>query len=132
MTSFINELPVHNELDSFTTQPTTHNEVSKILQNVRSDSATGHDNIPIKFLKFVAQDVFLPLTNKMNNSIQINVFPPQWKISRICLISKVRNPVQMTDYRPISVLPAMSKVYEKVILKQLFSFIKKMMLRENT
>ena len=99
---------------------------------MRSDSATGHDNIPIKFLKFVAQDVFLPLTNKMNNSIQINVFPLQWKISRICLISKVRNPVQMTDYRPISVLPAMSKVYEKVILKQLFSFIKKMMLRENT
>ena len=68
----------------------------------------------------------------MNNSFQINVFPAQWKISRICLISKVRKTVQMTDYRPISVLPAMSKLYEKVILKQLPAFIKKMMLQENT
>ena len=96
----MNELLVQNELDSFTIQPTKHNEVSKILQNMRSDSTTGHDSIPIKFLKFVADDVFLPLTNKMSNSIQINVFPAQWKKSRICLISKVRNPVQMTDYLP--------------------------------
>ena len=41
---------------------------------MRSDSPTGHDSIPIKFLKFVADDVFLPLTNKMNNSIQMNGF----------------------------------------------------------
>ena len=130
--SFINELPVYNELDSCTIQATTHNKFSNILQNMRSDSSTGHDSIPIKFLKFVADDIFLPLTNKMNNSIQMNVFWAQWKISRICLISKVRNPVQMTDYRPISILQAMNKVYEKVILKQLSAFIKKMMLHENT
>ena len=54
----------------------------------------------------------------INNSIQINVFPAQWKVGRIRYIPKVRNPVQMKDYRPISVLPAMSKVYEEVILKQ--------------
>ena len=124
LTSFMNKLPVQNELDSFTIQPTKHNEVSKILQNMRSDSATGHDSIPIKFLKFVANDVFLPSTNKMNNSIQMNVFPAQWKISRICLISKVRNPVQMTDYRPISVLPAMSKAYEKSNIEAIISIYK--------
>ena len=132
MTSFINELPAHNVLDSFTVQPTTHNEVSKILQNMRSDSSTGHDSIPIQFLKFVADDTSLPLTNMINNSIQINVFPAQWKIGRICPIPKVRNPIQMKDYRPISILLAMSKVYEKVILKQLSAFIKKMMLYKNT
>ena len=132
LTSFINELPAHNALDSFTIQPTTHNEVSKILQNMRSDSSTGHGNIPIKFLKFVADDISLPLTNIINNSIQINVFPAHWKIGRICPIPKVRNPVQMKDYRPISILPAMSKVYEKVTLKQLSAFIKKMMLYKNT
>ena len=48
----------HNELDYFTIQPTTQNEVSKILQNMRSDSSTVHDNIPIKFLKFAANDIF--------------------------------------------------------------------------
>ena len=66
LTSFINELPAHNVLDSFTVQPNTHDEVSKILQNTRSDSSTGHDSIPIKFLKFVADDISLPLTNIIN------------------------------------------------------------------
>ena len=130
--SFINELPAHNVLDSFTIQPTTHNEFSKILQNMRSDSSTDHDCIPIKILKFVADDISLPLTNIINNSIQINVFPAQWKIRRICPIPKVRNPVQMKDYLPVSILPAMSKVYEKVLLKQLSAFIKQMMLYKNT
>ena len=132
MTSFVNELLAHNVLHSFIILPTTHNEVSKILQNMRSDSSTGHGSIPIKYLKFVADDISLPLTNIINNSIQMNVFPAQWKIGRICPIPKVRNPVQMKDYRPISVLPAMSKVYEKVVLKQLSAFIKKMMLYKNT
>ena len=131
MTSFINELPAHNVLDSSTTQPTTHNEVSEILQNIRSDSSTGHDSVPIKFLKFLADDISLLLTN-MNNSIQMNVFPAQWKTGCLCLIPKVRNPVQMKEYQPISILPAMSKVYEKVILKQLSAFIKKVMLYNNT
>ena len=73
LTSFINELSAHNELDSFTIQPTTHNEVSKILQNMRS----GHDSIPLKFLKFVADDISLPLTDIINHSIQMNVFSVQ-------------------------------------------------------
>ena len=113
-------------------QPTTHKNVSKILQNMRSDSSTGHNNIPKKFLKFVADDISLPLINIINNSIQMNVFPAQWKIGRICPIAEVRHPVQMKDYRSMSILPAMSKVYEKVILKQLPAFIKKMMLYKNT
>ena len=131
MTSFINELPVHNKPDSFTIQPTPHNEVSKILENMGSDSPTGHDSIPIKFRKLVADDISLPLTNIINNSIRINVFPAQWKIGRICPTPKVRNPVQMKDYRSISIsiLTAMSKVYDKVILKQLSAFIKKMIIQ---
>ena len=132
MTSIINELPAHNELDSFTIQPTTHNKVSKILQNMRSYSSTSHDSSPIKFLKYVVDDISLPLTNIINNSIQMNVFPAQWKIGRICPIPKVTNPVQMKEYRPISILPAMSKAYKIVILKQLSAFIKKMMLYKNT
>ena len=57
MTSFINELPAHNELDSFTIKPTMHNKVRKILQNMRSDSSISEDSIPIKFLKCTAGDI---------------------------------------------------------------------------
>ena len=66
-----------------------HNEVSKILQNMGSDSSTSHDSSPIKFLKYVADDISLPLTNIINNSIQMNVFPAQWKIGRNVLFPKL-------------------------------------------
>ena len=99
---------------------------------MRSDSFTGHDSIPIKFLKFLADDISLPLTNIINNYIRMNFFLAQWKIGRICLIRKIRNPVQIKDYQPTSILPAIIKVYEKVVLKQLSAFAKKMMLYKNT
>ena len=57
LTPFINELPAHNKLDSFTIQPTMHNKVRKILQNMRSDSSISEDSIPIKFLKCAAGDI---------------------------------------------------------------------------
>ena len=60
----------------------------------------------------------------INTSIDQEIFPKQWKISRVCLIPKTDNPTSIKDYRPISVLSVLSKVYERVILNQLWSFIK--------
>ena len=59
----------------------------------------------------------------------MKVFPAQWKI---CPIPKVGNPVQIIDYRPLSILPSLSKVYERVELNKLSAFIKKLMLYKNT
>ena len=59
----------------------------------------------------------------INTSIDQEIFPKQWKISRVCPIPKTDNPTSIKDYRPISVLSVLSKVYERVILNQLCSFI---------
>ena len=59
----------------------------------------------------------------INTSIDQEIFPKQWKISRVCLIPKTDNPTSIKDYRPISVLSVLSKVHERVILNQLCSFI---------
>ena len=59
----------------------------------------------------------------INTSIDQEIFPKQWKISRVCPIPKTDNPTSIKDYRPISVLSVLSKVYEHVILDQLCSFI---------
>ena len=50
-------------------------------------------------------------------------FPKQWKISRVCPIPKTDNPSSIKDYRSISVLSVLLKVYERVILNQICSFI---------
>ena len=59
----------------------------------------------------------------INTSIDQEIFPKQWKISRVCPIPKTDNPTSVKDYQPISVFSILSKVYERVILNQLYSFI---------
>ena len=55
--------------------------------------------------------------------IDKEIFPTQWKISRVCHIPKTGNLTSIEDYRPISVLSVLSKVYKQAILNQLCSFI---------
>ena len=59
----------------------------------------------------------------INTSIDQEIFPKQWKISRVCPIPKTDNPTSIKDYQPISVFSILSKVHERVILNQLCSFI---------
>ena len=59
----------------------------------------------------------------INTSIDQEIFPEQWEISRVCPIPKTDNPTSIKDYRPISVLLVLSKVYERVIPNQLCSFM---------
>ena len=59
----------------------------------------------------------------INTWIDQKIFPKQWKISRGFPIPKTDNPTSNKDYRPISVLSVLSKVYKRVIFNQLCSFI---------
>ena len=129
--SFIQTLPSTN-INSFKIEHTNYEQVDKILKSLRNDTSTGFDTIPAKFIKPVRELIASPLTNIINNSIDKSIFPNQWKIARICPIPKVNNPSQFKNYSPISVLPILSKVYEKVILIQLSSFIDQQKLYKTT
>ena len=63
------------------------------------------------------------MVNIINNCIGKNVFPTAWKIARVCPIPKIDNPIDVTKYRPISVLCILSKDFEHVILTQLCNYI---------
>ncbi|XP_066928359.1 uncharacterized protein [Clytia hemisphaerica] len=119
--SSIEELPEHP--DSFHLRPATYDEVSRAIQKLRSDCSTEPDNIPSKFIKPVSQYLTSPLTDIINSCIQSSTFPEEWKISRICPVPKVTDSQSLTDYRPISILPILSKVFERIILQQLTEHI---------
>ena len=74
-------------------------------------------------IKPVSQYIISPIVDLINTSIDRRIFPKQWKTARVCPIPKIENPVEVKDYRPISILPVMSKIFERVILKQLCSYI---------
>ena len=101
----------------------TYKEVSKIISSLRNDCSSGYDGIPIKYLKPVSDYITSPLVHIINNSIKTGIFPEKWKVARVCPIPKVRNPTVAKDFRPVSILPVLSKVFEKIILMQILEHI---------
>lgn len=71
----------------------------------------------------VALHIIAPLTVIINPFIKNENIPGTWKIARIITISKIRTPEQLSDYRLISVLPVLSKIHKKLVLKQTVEFI---------
>ena len=121
--TFLDSLSDDDTTRNFKLEHTTYNTILKALKKIRSDCSTGYDNIPIRYLKHVAEALASPLTCIINNCIEKSIFPHQWKTAKIRPILKISNPVKISDYRPISILPILSKVFERVILEQLFNFI---------
>ena len=111
--------------NSFHLLHATFDTVLKALKSLRSDCSTGHDQIPAKYVKEISAYLASPLTHIINTCISTSSFPDQWKISRVCPIPKISNPASLADYRPISILPILSKVFEKVILNQMIEHIEK-------
>ena len=77
------------------------------------------------FIKPVIDFLVSPLTFVINNYIATNNFPDAWKTARISPIPKITQPVELKYYRPVSILPVLSKVYEKLVLQQLAVFIER-------
>ena len=108
---------------SFKLQKVTYNNIVKSLKSLGNDCSTGYGNILVSFTKPIAEYIASPLTFIINNLIEESKFPDQWKIAHVSPIPKVTNPTELKDYRPISILPILSKVYEKQVLHQITDFI---------
>ena len=93
---------------------------------MRLDCSTGADKIPAKYLKLSAEYIASPLTHIINCYISSHSFPKAWKNARVSPIPKVDSTVEADDYRPIAILPCLSKVYERLMLSQLVSYIERL------
>ena len=109
--------------DSFKQQKVIYNDIVKSLKSPRNDCSTGYNNNQVSFIKPIAKYIASPLTFIINNLIEESKFPDLWKIARLSPIPKVTNPTELKDYGPTSILPILSKVYEKQILHQTTDFI---------
>ena len=106
----------------FQLSPVTSENVLQVIKNLRSDCSTGADQIPTRFIKMVAECLAVPLTSIINKCIAKAYFPKQWKIARVSPVPKIDNPVSKDQLRPISVLPVLSKVFEKLVAIQMTNY----------
>ena len=110
--------------DTFKTKHTNYVEVRKILLGIKNNCSTGHDDIPIRYLKPVLDDVTSPLVHIMNTCIDNRVFPSTWKIARVCPVLKADHAKDVTEFRPISILCSLSKGFCTSYIASAVSFFR--------
>ena len=93
------------------------------MELTKSKATKG--NIPTKTLKTIARDICFPLTDCINTAILNDVCPDELKLADVTPLYNKSDPDDKTNYRPISVLPSLFKVYEKTLYKQLNSFFER-------
>ena len=103
---------------------TNEQEVLKILNSLDPNKSTGPDNLPVKFLKLIALLIAKPLSQLFNKSLSQGIYPNEFKKANVKPIFKSKgSPSDPTCYRPISILSAISKVFEKIVYKNIYQHI---------
>ena len=102
---------------------TTEQDVSDLLFKVDISKACGHDGIGNKILKLCRPGISKTLTQFINLSLQLGEYPTEWKKANIIPIYKKENRQHKNNYRPIALLPSISKIQEKIVFKNLYDFL---------
>ena len=108
---------------SFTLSPVHPDEILDIISNLSNSSSCGLDNIDSYIIKLIKFEIAPAITHIINLSIACKEFPQNWKDTKIVPIFKKDDPLNPKNYRPVALIPIMSKILEKSIAKQIIKFL---------
>lgn len=118
---------------SLPTKHTSPNEIKNLIQKLKIKKSPGHDQITNKILQHLPKKSIILLTYIFNSMLRMSYFPLIWKLSVIILIHKPNKPKnEPSSYRPISLLPVLGKLFEKVMLKRIRPILKSHNIIPNT
>ena len=99
----------------------THKEFYKSISSLKSNKAAGYDDLNSNVILHVISSIRKPLFHVLHLSIKDGVFPDLLKTSKVNPIFKKGDPSLLSNYRPISLIPIFSKIFERVIYNRLYS-----------
>ena len=111
--------------------PTTESELIKICKSLKTTYSCGFDNLSCNTLKRIIFSIVKPLVHIFNLSLSTGDVPPKLKIAKIAPIHKKDDPHLLKNYRPISILPAISKLLEKCVYDRFYPFLSKFNILSN-
>ena len=103
----------------------TESEVISIVLELELGKALGHDGISAQVLKWCIPHISSLITKLFNEFVDKGVYPSTLKLARVTALHKGGKKDEIENYRPISILPQLNKVFEKLIHRRLSSFLKK-------
>ena len=101
----------------------TQDFVRRSLKHLKINKATGLDKLSAHLLKDSADLITPSLTKLFNSSLQSSTFPAIWKSAKGTSLHKSGDKSAPENYRPISVLPILSKILEKAVHQQLYAYL---------
>ena len=118
---FLNN-PVPN---SIFLSPLDDQEISDMFSKINTSKSCGPNSIPSKLLKVHAEAFFSPVKNMINSSLAEGTFPSILKIAQVCTVFKKGELDLRENYRPISLLSNLSKLFERAMHSRVYSFLEK-------
>ena len=109
--------------NSFTFSKISEIDILHICNQLKPKLSSGADLISTKLLKEIAPIIITPLHYLINLSLETGFFPPELKLAKIVPVFKDGNSHEFTNYRPISLLSSISKLFEKIVSRQLIRFL---------
>ena len=110
---------------NFSFNEIVNSDIEAVIKNLNSRKANTLKNIPAKLLKDNREVCNKPLFNIINNGIKDSMFDEGLKSSDITPVHNKGDKTDKRNYRPVSVLPVVSKIFERIIQKQIGIYMEK-------
>ena len=108
---------------AFRVYPATLPELSHAVRHMSASRACGDDGITIAMIRMTFPVIGPHLLHIVNESIVSGTLPDEWKVAKVLPLHKASSLVDPNNYRPISIIPTVAKVTERVICNQLMSYL---------
>ena len=103
-------------------EPVNESEIKKLISSLKSNTP-GYDMIRSAALKWCVDFISEPFSHVCNMSLQEGIFPDELKIANVIPLYKCDDPKLFNNYRPVSVLPSVSKVFERIMYNRFVSYL---------
>ena len=97
--------------------------VKKLLKSLKNSKSTGVDELDSYSIKIAADIIAKPLHHIITLSLMQNKFPKSWKYTKLIPLHKKQSKLERKNYRPVALLSPLSKILEKVVYLQLYSYL---------
>ena len=109
--------------NSFMFKPCEPIEIFDTISQLETSKATGPNSIPTEIFKLIKNEVSLPLSKIINDSFSSGIHPEKLKIVNVIPVFKKGSRLQVSNYRPISLLSNINKIFEKVMHRRMTEFL---------
>ena len=108
---------------NFQFKPVHPDNILEIIKGLKNSKSTGLDFIYINIIKLVVDDILPAITHIVNLSIRDATFPRSWKLAKAVPPLKKEDPLNPKNYRPVALLPVLSKILERAVFGQLVGYL---------